>query len=68
METVKLSPEYQVTIPKVIRKRMKLLPGQILQIIDTEDRIEFILVKEIKESRGFLKGLNTEMLKENDRM
>ncbi|MBP9192923.1 MAG: AbrB/MazE/SpoVT family DNA-binding domain-containing protein [Ignavibacteria bacterium] len=68
METVKLSPEYQVTIPKVIRKRMKLLPGQILQIIDTEDRIEFILVKEIKESRGFLKGLNTEMLIENDRM
>jgi len=68
METVKLSPEYQVTIPKVIRKRMKLIPGQILQIIDTEDRIEFILVKEIKESRGFLKGLNTEMLIENDRM
>jgi AbrB family looped-hinge helix DNA binding protein len=68
METVKLSPEYQVTMPKVIRKRMKLIPGQILQIIDTEDRIEFILVKEIKESRGFLKGLNTEMLIENDRM
>lgn len=68
METVKLSPEYQVTMPKVIRKRMKLIPGQILQIIDNGDRIEFILVKEIKESRGFLKGLNTEMLKENDRM
>ena len=68
MKTVKLSPKYQVTIPKVIRKRMKLIPGQILQIIDNGDRIEFILVKEIKESRGFLKGLNTEMLIENDRM
>lgn len=68
METVKLSPKYQETIPKVIRKRMKLIPGQILQIIDTEDRIEFILVKEIKESRAFLKGLNTEIVKEIDRM
>ena len=68
METVKLSPKYQVTIPKVIRERMKLKPGQIMQILDTGDRIEFIPVKDIKESRGFLKGLNTEIVKEIDRM
>jgi hypothetical protein len=32
------------------------------------DRIEFLLLKNIKEARGFLKGINTEIEREEDRL
>jgi len=68
MTTVKISPKYQVVIPKEIRKRLKLKPGQRLQIIDFDERIEFIVLKNIKEARGFLKGLDPEIEREEDRL
>ncbi len=68
MTTVTVSPKYQVVIPKEIRQKLKLKPGQKLQIIQLGDRIEFILLKNIKEARGFLKGINTEIEREGDRI
>ena len=68
MTTVTLSPKYQVVIPKEIRQKLKLKPGQKLQIIQLGDRIEFIILKNIKEARGFLKGINTEIKREGDRI
>lgn len=61
METVTVSPKFQVVIPKEIREKLKLKPGQKLQIIEFNDRIEFVPVKDIKEARGFLKGMNTKL-------
>jgi AbrB family looped-hinge helix DNA binding protein len=68
MTTVTLSPKYQVVIPKEIRQKLKLKPEQKLQIIELGDRIELILLKNIKEARGFLKGINTEIEREEDRI
>ncbi|MEO8448081.1 MAG: AbrB/MazE/SpoVT family DNA-binding domain-containing protein [bacterium] len=68
METVTVSPKFQVVIPKEIREKLKLKPGQKLQIIEFNDRIEFIPVKDIKEARGFLKGMNTKIDREDDRI
>ncbi|HSR16895.1 MAG TPA: AbrB/MazE/SpoVT family DNA-binding domain-containing protein [Ignavibacteriaceae bacterium] len=68
MTTVTVSPKYQVVIPKEIRQKLKLKPGQKLQIIQLGDRIEFLLLKDIKEARGFLKGINTEIEREEDRL
>jgi AbrB family looped-hinge helix DNA binding protein len=68
MITVKVSPKYQVVIPKEIRQNLKLRPGQKLQIIQSGDRIEFLLLKDIKEARGFLKGINTDINREEDRL
>ena len=68
MTTVTVSPKYQVVIPKEIREELKLKPGQKLQIIQFEDRIEFLLLKNIKNVRGFLKGINTEIKREGDRV
>ncbi len=68
MTTVTVSPKYQVVIPKEIRQKLKLKPGQKLQIIQLGDRIEFILLKNIKEARGFLRGINTEIGREGDRI
>lgn len=68
METVTVSPKFQVVIPKEIREKLKLKPGQKLQIIEFGDRIEFIPIKDIKEARGFLKGMNTKFEREGDRI
>ena len=68
MTTVTVSPKFQVVIPKEIREEMKLKPGQKLQIIALGDRIEFIVLKNIKDARGFLKGINTDVEREGDRL
>jgi AbrB family looped-hinge helix DNA binding protein len=68
MKTITVSPKYQVVIPKEIRMGLKLKPGQKLQVIQAEDRVEYIILKDIKDARGFLKGINTDILREEDRI
>ncbi|MBK7229965.1 MAG: AbrB/MazE/SpoVT family DNA-binding domain-containing protein [Ignavibacteriales bacterium] len=67
MTTVKISPKYQIVIPLEIRRKLNLRPGQKLQILELGNRIEFILLKNIKEARGFLKGMDTTIKREGDR-
>ncbi len=68
MTTVKISPKYQVVIPKEIRQKLDLRPGQKLQIIEFGNRIEFIPIKNIKEARGILKGIDTSIERDGDRI
>ncbi|MHB1361173.1 MAG: AbrB/MazE/SpoVT family DNA-binding domain-containing protein [Thermoleophilia bacterium] len=59
MDTVTISPKFQVVIPKSIRDRLKLIPGQKVQAIAYGERIEFIPIRPAKELRGVLRGLDT---------
>jgi AbrB family looped-hinge helix DNA binding protein len=68
METVTISPKFQVVIPKVIREKLSLSPGQKVQAIVYEDRIELIPVQPIKKMRGFLKGIDARVEREAERM
>ena len=68
MEAVKISPKYQVVIPKKIRESLHLKPGQKMQVIEYGNRIELVPTKNIKEMRGFLKGIDTEFDREQDRV
>ncbi len=68
MQSVTVSPKYQVVIPKQIRDTLHIRPGQKMQIIEYEGRIELIPEMDIKELRGFLKGINTEFKREEDRV
>jgi AbrB family looped-hinge helix DNA binding protein len=68
METLTISPKYQVVIPKRIRDRLRLSPGQKVQAIAYEDRIELIPVRPMRKMRGFLKGINTDVSREEDRV
>ncbi len=68
MTIVKISPKYQIVIPKEIRNKLKLKPGQKMQILQLGERIEFILLKDIKEARGYLKGIDTNITREGDRL
>ena len=67
MATVTISPKFQVVIPKEVRQRLGLKPGQKVQTIVFDDRIELIPVKPIKKMRGFLKGIDTKVPREADR-
>jgi AbrB family looped-hinge helix DNA binding protein len=67
METVTLSPKYQVVIPKRIRERLKVKKGQKFQVFFFEGRIELIPIKNMKEMRGFLEGIDTEIIRDEDR-
>lgn len=68
METLTISPKFQVVIPKGIRETLKLSPGQKVQAIAYQDRIELIPVRPLKKMRGFLKGIDTNVPREQDRM
>jgi AbrB family looped-hinge helix DNA binding protein len=68
MAAVTVSPKFQVVIPKEIRKRFGLLPGQKIQLIVYGNRIELIPVMPIKRMRGFLKGIATNVPREGDRL
>ncbi len=68
MLTVTVSPKYQVVIPKKIRNDLSLKPGMKLQILRFGERIEFVLVKSASEMKGFLKGLDTTVDREEDRI
>ncbi len=68
METVTISPKFQVVIPKEVRTSMKLSPGQKVQVIAYGQRIELIPERDLKEMRGFLKGINTDLNREVDRL
>ena len=67
METVTISPKFQVVIPKSIRERLGLSPGQKVQAVLYGDRIELIPLQPVKRMRGFLKGIDTSVPREPDR-
>ncbi len=66
MATVTISPKYQVVIPREIREKLGLAPGQKVQTIVYEDRIELIPVRPTKKMRGFLRGISTDVEREGD--
>jgi AbrB family looped-hinge helix DNA binding protein len=68
MMTVTVSPKYQVVIPQEIRESMGIHPGQKIQVFQYENRIEFIPIQKIKEMRGFLRGISTDMRRDKDRV
>jgi AbrB family looped-hinge helix DNA binding protein len=68
METVTVSPKYQVVIPSAIRRSLGMKPGQKVRVILYNNRIELIPVRPIQEMRGFAKGIDTTVEREADRV
>ena len=68
METVKISPKYQIVIPKKVRSLFQLKPGQNIQVIAYGNRIELIPERTVAEMRGFLRGMDTSVEREADRL
>jgi len=68
MTAVTVSPKFQVVIPKEIRDSMGIVSGQKIQMLTYQNRIELIPIKPMKKMRGFLKGINTYVARDNDRV
>ena len=68
MEKVTISPKYQVVIPRSVRERLNLQPGQQVQVIPYDNRIEFIPLRPARELRGSLRGMSTDLEREADRL
>lgn len=67
MHTVTVSPKFQVVIPRHLRESMHLRPGQKLQVVAYQGRIELIPDREISDLRGFVRGINTDFEREEGR-
>ncbi|MCC6211678.1 MAG: AbrB/MazE/SpoVT family DNA-binding domain-containing protein [Burkholderiales bacterium] len=67
MAVVTISPKYQVVIPQQIRESLGLEPGQKVQAIQYEDRIEFIPLRPARSMRGFVRGIDTRVPRDRDR-
>jgi len=68
MQSVTVSPKFQIVIPRPVRDNLHLQPGQKVQVVEYEGRIEIIPERDIKELRGFLAGINTAFIREKDRI
>ena len=68
MDLVTVSPKYQVVIPAKVRRSLGIKPGQKVQVIQYEGRIELIPVVPLKKAKGFLRGIDTNIKREADRV
>ncbi len=64
MQTVKVSPKFQVVIPKALRERLKLRPGQELTIYEMDGQLRLEIPQKLRNLRGVARGLEW---KESDR-
>ena len=68
MKAVTVSSKFQIVIPREVRESMALQPGTKVQVLQYENRIELIPLKEPKALRGFIQGIDTEVRREEDRL
>ncbi len=68
MQTVTISPKFQIVIPKSMREQLQLVPGEHLQVFVYQQRLEFMLMRDVKKMRGVLKGMDTTLLRDEDRL
>ena len=68
VDVVTISPKFQVVIPREIRERLKLSPGQKVQALVYQNRIEFIPLRSARAMRGFLRGIDTSFERDADRV
>ena len=67
MDTVTVSPKFQVVIPLAVRQRMKLLPGAKLQVVEFNGGLRLLPLKPPSALRGIARGIDTSMPREPDR-
>jgi AbrB family looped-hinge helix DNA binding protein len=68
METITISPKFQVVIPRKIREAMELRSGGKAKMVAFRNRIEIILVREVRSLRGYLKAVDTSIVRDGDRL
>ena len=68
MDTVTISPKFQVVLPRRLREELGLKPGGKMRVIRYGDRIELLPARKAADLRGFLKGMDTSIPRDRDRV
>ena len=68
MQTITISPKFQVVIPQRVRESMGLRSGEKAHVISFRNRIEIIPLRDVKKLRGYLSGIDTSFGRHNDRV
>ncbi len=68
MLAVTVSPKFQVVIPAVVREQMQITAGQKMQVLTFDRRIELLPIESPRQLRGFLSGIDTTVVREDDRV
>ena len=68
MTIVTLSSRYQIVIPKGVREQLDLQPGQKVQALPFKGRVELTPLEPIEATRGFVRGIDTTVPREGDRV
>jgi len=66
MDTATISPNYQVVIPRAIREKWNIRPGQKVRFIIYGNRLEIVPVRDIKTARGFLQGMSSDIERDDE--
>jgi len=66
MDSVTVSTKFQVVIPRAVREQLRVRPGQKMRVIAYDDKVILIPVRPIKEARGSLKGIDTDVQREEE--
>jgi AbrB family looped-hinge helix DNA binding protein len=66
MSTVTVSTKYQIVIPEKIRKTLGIKPGQKFEVVEYEGCLELVPVRQMRQLRGSLQGLDTDVHREKE--
>ncbi len=68
MSTITVSSKFQIVIPARIREALGIRPGEKLHAIEYRGRIELVPVRRARAARGSLKGIDTNVPRDPDRI
>lgn len=68
MQTVTVSPKFQVVIPLAVRERLKIVAGVKMQLLQFDNRVVFIPVQPVSALHGPLRGIDATVTRDSDRM
>ncbi len=68
MTVVTISSRYQIVIPSGVREQLRLSPGQKVRAMAFKGRVELIPMEPIEAARGFVRGIDTEVPRDGDRL
>jgi len=66
VNTVTISSKYQVVIPRSIRERFNLKPGQKIIFIPYNNTLRVVIVPPIEEAEGIFEGIDTDPQREKE--
>ncbi len=66
MNAVTVSPKFQVVIPREVRELLHVKPGQKMRVLAYNNQVILIPIRPITEARGSLKGIDTDVQREEE--